>query len=136
MCLVCTGERCPFEDGNARACFIGISASTTREQMLRAVSKHLLPSYGAIFLLNHIYCLVKMRLKYKHCAMGSVCKQVMEGVAFALRSSCDALAGGELHDSGMCNVLLIPTTVISIAGNGDGNNKGVCEINQSQNIKH
>ncbi|KAH8971232.1 hypothetical protein BDL97_02G130800 [Sphagnum fallax] len=54
------GERCPFEDGNARACFIGISASTTREQMLRAV---------------------------------------MEGVAFALRSSCDALAGGELHDS-------------------------------------
>ncbi|KAH9572111.1 hypothetical protein CY35_02G129500 [Sphagnum magellanicum] len=55
------GERCPFEDGNARACFIGISASTTREQMLRAV---------------------------------------MEGVAFALRSSCDALAGGELHDSG------------------------------------
>jgi sugar (pentulose or hexulose) kinase len=50
------GERCPFEDGNARACFIGISASTTREQMLRAVSKHLLlPSYGGIFLLNHIY---------------------------------------------------------------------------------
>ncbi len=103
--------------------------------MLRAVSKHLLPSYGAIFLLNHIYCLVTMRLKYKHCAMGSVCKQVMEGVAFALRSSCDALAGGELHDSGMCNVLLIPTTVISIDGNCDGNNKGVCQIIQLQKHK-
>jgi glycerol kinase len=90
------GERCPFEDGNARACFIGISASTTREQMLRAV---------------------------------------MEGVAFALRSSCDALAGGELHDSGMCNVLLIPTTVISIDGNWYGNNKGVCQIIQSQKHK-
>jgi hypothetical protein len=67
--------------------------------------------------------------------MGSVCKQVMEGVAFALRSSCDALAGGELHDSGMCNVLLIPTTVISIDGNWYGNNKGVCQIIQSQKHK-
>lgn len=67
--------------------------------------------------------------------MGSVCKQVMEGVAFALRSSYDALAGGELHDSGMCNVLLIRTTVISIDGNWDGNNKGVCQIIQSQKHK-
>lgn len=82
-----------------------------------------------------MYSLVKIRLKYKHCAMGSVCKQVMEGVAFALRSSCDALTGGELHDSGMCNVLLIPTTVMSIYGNWDCNNKGVCQIIQSQKHK-
>jgi len=55
------GERCPVEDGSARACFLGISASTTHEHMFRAV---------------------------------------MEGVAFAMRSSRDALACGQSLSTG------------------------------------
>ncbi|CAM6113673.1 unnamed protein product [Calypogeia fissa] len=31
------GERCPFEDRNARACFLGISATTSRAHLFRAV---------------------------------------------------------------------------------------------------
>ncbi|CAI7789543.1 unnamed protein product, partial [Closterium sp. NIES-54] len=33
------GERCPFEDPNMRAAFIGISASTTQAHMIRAVQE-------------------------------------------------------------------------------------------------
>ncbi|GJP33397.1 hypothetical protein CLOM_g17944 [Closterium sp. NIES-68] len=31
------GERCPFEDPNMRAAFIGVSAATTQSHMIRAV---------------------------------------------------------------------------------------------------
>lgn len=62
------GERCPFEDGSARGCFLGISTSTTSAHMFRAV---------------------------------------MEGVAFAMRSSRDALNGGSAPSSGVTPLRLV-----------------------------
>ncbi|CAI5971131.1 unnamed protein product [Closterium sp. NIES-65] len=41
------GERCPFEDPNMRAAFIGISASTTHSHMIRAVCPEHAPWYGS-----------------------------------------------------------------------------------------
>ncbi|GJP40872.1 hypothetical protein CLOM_g539 [Closterium sp. NIES-68] len=46
------GERCPFEDPNMRAAFIGVSAATTQSHMIRAVLEGvafaLLSAYGAM----------------------------------------------------------------------------------------
>jgi hypothetical protein len=36
--VISAGERCPFEDGSARGCFLGLSTGTTRSHMFRAVS--------------------------------------------------------------------------------------------------
>eukprot|EP00897_Mesotaenium_endlicherianum_P000762 jgi/Mesen1/10687/ME000009S10479 len=55
------GERCPFEDGDARAAFVGISADTSR---------------------------------------GAMCRSVMEGVAFGLKSAYAAMAGTEVRGDG------------------------------------